>query len=86
MTASILERCRRRTTELKKLGKKIKFKEVLKSIKKRDESDMRRAVSPLVRTKDSWLINTTHLSIKGGFLKMKKIMDKKLKGKNAGNI
>ena len=86
VTANVLERCKRRTTELKKLGKKIKFKDILKSIKKRDKSDMQRAISPLIRTKDSWLINTTHLSIRGGFLKIKKIMDKKLKENYARNI
>ena len=83
VTASILERSRRRTAELKKLGKNITFKEVLKSLKKRDKSDKNRRYSPLRLGHDSLLINTTRLSITGSFLKVKKIIDRKLN--NYGN-
>ena len=83
VTASIFERSRRRTAELKKLGKNITFKEVLKSLKKRDKSDKNRRYSPLRLGHDSLLINTTRLSITGSFLKVKKIIDRKLK--NYGN-
>jgi len=78
VTASIFERSRRRTAELKKLGKKISFNEVLKSLKKRDESDKKRKYSPLVKKHDSLLINSTRLSITGCFLKVRKIIDRKL--------
>ena len=40
----------------------------------------------LKKTKDSCLINTTGLTIKDGFLKIKKIMDKKLKEKYERNL
>ena len=50
----------------------------LKSIKKRDKEDRTRKHSRLKKTKDSYLINTTNLSIKSSFLKVKKIMDRKL--------
>ena len=83
VTASIFERSRRRTAELKKLGKNITFKEVLKSLKKRDKSDKNRRHSPLRLGRDSLLINTTRLSITGSFLKVKKIIDRKLR--NYGN-
>ena len=83
VTASIFERSRRRTVELKKLGKNITFKEVLKSLKKRDKSDKNRRHSPLRLGRDSLLINTTRLSITGSFLKVKKIIDRKLR--NYGN-
>ena len=83
VTASIFERSRRRTAELKKLGKNITFKEVLKSLKKRDKSDKNRRYSPLRLGHDSLLINTTRLSITGSFLKVKKIIDRKLN--NYGN-
>ena len=83
VTASIFERSRRRTAELKKLGKNITFKEVLKSLKKRDKSDKNRRYSPLRLVHDSLLINTTRLSITGSFLKVKKIIDRKLN--NYGN-
>ncbi len=78
VTASIFERTRRRTAELKKLGKKVTFAEVLKSLKKRDKSDKNRRHSPLIKSHDSLLINTTRLSITGCFLKVKKIIDSKL--------
>ena len=86
VTASLQERSRRRFLELKKLGKKVKFKEVLKSLKKRDQSDRTRTHSKLKKTKDSYLINTTGLTISDGFLKIKKIMDKQLKEKYGRNL
>ena len=45
----------------------MKYNEVLKSIKKRDKSDYSRKVSPLKKTKDSVLINTTNLSKRACF-------------------
>ena len=80
VTASIFERSRRRYKELKKLGRKITFKEIVKSLKKRDKSDKNRGKQSgkLLKTKDSILINTTHLSITECFLKVKKIIDRKL--------
>ena len=78
ITASIKTRAKRRYLELKRLNKKIPYNEVLKSIKKRDKSDYNRRISPLKKTIDSILINTTNLSKKACFLKIKKIIDKKL--------
>ena len=80
VTASIFKRSQRRFKELKKLGKKVTFKEIVKSLKKRDKSDKNRGKKQgkLVKTKDSWLINNTHLSITECFLKVKKIIDRKL--------
>ena len=83
VTASIFERSKRRTAELKKLGKNATFEEVVKSLKKRDKSDKNRRYSPLRFGRDSLLINTTRLSITGSFLKVKKIIDRKLN--NYGN-
>ena len=78
ITASLKVRAKRRFNELKKLKNKISYSEVLKSIKKRDKSDYNRKISPLKRTKDSVLINTTNLTKKACFLKIKKIIDRKL--------
>ncbi len=78
ITANIKIRALRRFKELKPQNKKITFNEVLKNIKKRDKSDYKRKISPLKKTKDSILINTTNLSRRACFLKIKKIMDKKL--------
>jgi len=78
ITANVKNRAKRRYLELLKLNKKIPYNEVLKSIKKRDKNDYNRKISPLKKTKDSTLINTTNLSKKACFLKIKKIIDKKL--------
>ena len=78
ITANVKTRALRRYKELKQLKKKISFNEVLKSIKKRDKSDYNRKISPLKKTKDSILINTTNLTKRACFLKIKKIMDKKV--------
>jgi len=78
ITANIKTRALRRYKELKTLNKKINYSEVLKSIKKRDKSDYNRKVFPLKKTKDSVLINTTNLSKRACFLKIKKIIDRKL--------
>ncbi len=84
ITANIPTRALRRYKELKQLDKKISFKEVLKSIKKRDKSDYNRKISPLKKTRDSLLINTSNLSKRACFLKIKNIIDKKIK--NNGNL
>ena len=79
ITANIKTRALRRFKELKMLNKKISFIDVLNSIKKRDKSDYDRKVSPLKKTEDSILINTTNLTKRACFLKIKKIMDNKNK-------
>ena len=78
ITANIKIRAKRRFIEYKELNKKITYKEVLKSLRKRDKSDKERKYGPLKKTKDSILINTTKLSKKACFKKIKSIIDKKL--------
>ena len=70
ITANLKTRALRRFKELKGLKKKITYKEVLKSIKNRDKSDFNRKISPLKKTKDSLLINTTNLNKRACFLKI----------------
>ena len=79
ITANVKTRALRRYKELKRSNKNISYKDVLKSIKKRDKNDYSRKISPLKKTKDSVLINTTNLSKRACFLKIKKIIDKKIK-------
>ena len=52
ITANITTRAKRRFKELKAINKKITYKEVLKSIKKRDKSDLNRKIAPLKKTID----------------------------------
>ena len=79
ITANIRVRAQRRYEELVALGKNTSYLNVLKSLKNRDYLDKNRKYSPLKKTKDSILINTSKLSKKACFLKIKSIMDKKLK-------
>ena len=78
ITANIKIRAKRRFIEFKKLKKKITYNQVLKSLKNRDYLDKSRKYSPLKKTKDSILINTSKLSKKACFYKIKAIMDKKI--------
>ena len=78
ITANIQTRAKRRFDEYKELNKKITYNEVLKSLRKRDKSDKERKYGPLKKTKDSILINTTKLSKKACFKKIKSIIDKKI--------
>ncbi len=78
ITANIKTRAMRRYKELKNFNKKITYNKVLKSIKNRDKSDKNRRISPLRKTKDSLLINTTKLNKRACFLKIKKIIDSKI--------
>ena len=79
ITASLKERAKRRYRELININKKVSLNIVLKSLKNRDKSDRERKHGPLKKTKDSILINTTKLSKKACFMKIKGIMDRKLK-------
>ncbi len=78
ITANIKVRARRRFKEYKNQNKKISFNNVLKSLKNRDKSDRQRKYGPLKKTKDSILLNSTKLSRRQCFLKIKAIMDRKL--------
>ncbi len=79
ITANIKTRALRRFRELRAINKNITYQNILKSIKNRDKSDINRKISPLKKTKDSLLINTTNLNKRACFLKIKKIIDRKLK-------
>jgi len=79
ITANTKTRALRRYKELKGSSKKTSFSDILKSIKKRDKSDYNRKTSPLKKTQDSILINTTNLTKRACFLKIKQIIDRKLK-------
>ena len=78
ITANLKTRALRRYKELKAKNNYISYADVLESIKKRDKSDINRKISPLKKTKDSILLNTSNLSIRRCFLKIKKIIDRKI--------
>ena len=78
ITANLKVRAMRRYKELKAKNKKMSYNDVLKSIKNRDKSDKNRKISPLIKTKDMYLINSSSESISSCFMKIKKIIDRKI--------
>lgn len=63
LTATIEERALRRGNEMKEKGFKVDFEEIKKEIALRDKTDSEREVSPLVKTEDSVLLDTTGMGI-----------------------
>ncbi|MGM0438606.1 MAG: (d)CMP kinase [Bacillota bacterium] len=63
LTASVEERARRRHNELLKKGISSDYEKVKEEIRKRDHIDTNRKNSPLTKTEDAILIDSTDLSI-----------------------
>ena len=63
LTASTEERARRRYKELLKRGDNSSLEIVLADLKKRDEMDINRTISPLKPAEDAITINTENLSL-----------------------
>ena len=73
---------RRRFKELKKNNKKIKFIDVKKAMRIRDNLDKKRKNSPLIQAENAVIVQTDKLkNIKGMVNKMSKIIEKKVKKK-----
>lgn len=65
VTASIEERARRRYKELvEKNDEEITYEQIRDEIKKRDEIDSTRNIAPLKKSPDSYIIDTTNMTIK----------------------
>ena len=63
LTASVLERAERRYKEFLNKGIKCNLKDVIKDIEERDEIDSTREITPLKKTDDAVLVDTTGKSI-----------------------
>lgn len=64
VTASVEERARRRYKELLlKNADNITYEQILEEIKKRDEIDSNREISPLRKSPDAYVIDTTNKTI-----------------------
>ena len=83
---SVKEKARRRLQEFKKVNKKVKLKEVEKSLKLRDFSDKNRKESPLLFVKGAVLVDTTNLTLKQMNSKIVKLVRNRIKQKIDGNI
>lgn len=62
MVADATARARRRLEELKAAGQDATLETVLDEVNRRDRQDAERAISPLRRADDAWLLDTTALS------------------------
>jgi len=72
---------KRRWKELKKRNKKIKLKEVKKTLKIRDFNDKNRKHNPLIKSSDSIVIRTDILNKSAMVKKMSQVIENKLKQK-----
>jgi cytidylate kinase len=61
--ASVEERARRRYRESRSRGEQVSYEEVLKSMRRRDEIDSRRAHAPLRAAEDAIVIDTDGLDV-----------------------
>ena len=68
----------RRWRDLTTTNKQISLNEVKKSLKKRNELDVKRRFSPLIQSKDSIIIRTDKLNKKAMVAKMSEEIEKKL--------
>lgn len=62
LTASEKERAKRRLYDLQMKNIECTFEEVLEDIKKRDYNDIHKPISPLIKTEDAVLIDTTEMT------------------------
>ena len=69
----------RRYRELKKTNNKIKLKEVKKALRIRNNHDIKRKNSPLLKHRDAIVINTAKLNKQAMLKKMSKYIDKLVK-------
>ena len=74
ITATLEERARRRYQDIKEKDPDISFEEVKKSVARRDKIDSERSYSPLIKPKDAYEIDTTHLSVQEVVNKLYKII------------
>jgi len=71
----------RRYKELKKQNNKIKFKDVKKALRIRNNHDIKRKNSPLLKHRDAIEIDTGKLNKQAMMIKMSKYVDKVIKNK-----
>ena len=65
LIADLEVRAKRRKIQMEKEGKSVSLNDVIRSLSERDQTDMSRNHSPLIKAKDAIEIDTTDLSIDG---------------------
>jgi cytidylate kinase len=63
LTASAMERAKRRHKQLKEKGESVNLSRLFRDIEKRDERDRTRSVAPLKPAKDAHVIDSTELTV-----------------------
>lgn len=84
LDADVSVRAKRRLQDLLLKNKEMTFEKVLEDLKKRDISDINKKISPLVKTKDHILLDTTNLNKDEVLIKALKII--KIKGINVDGL
>lgn len=78
MTSSPEVRAQRRYKELKEKGVEVDYNEVEENVRQRDYMDEHREVSPLVRTADAVLIDSSNMTIEQEVEQMLRVVQEKL--------
>ena len=76
LTASARARADRRYKQLKEKGESVNLTRLFRDIKKRDERDMSRSISPLTPAEDAQLIDSTEMSIEMVLEEVHKLLEK----------
>jgi CMP/dCMP kinase len=84
LTASDLERARRRVAEYEARGEAASFESVLSAQRDRDARDAARVIAPLKPALDAVVIDTTHLSIEAVVDRMVLEIEERLTGGRVG--
>ena len=79
ITASSEVRAKRRYDEFMQKGMDVKYEDVLKDVKARDERDANRQDAPMKPAEDAIILDTSDLSIDEVFQKAVAIIEEKLK-------
>ena len=74
LVADLFERAKRRLKEIK--DSSITISDLVEKLKKRDEIDSNRAISPLIKTQDAIEIDTTSLTIDEQIKKIYNVINK----------
>jgi cytidylate kinase len=81
MDASVTQRAQRRLLDLARLGASTSLEEQIKEIERRDKYDSERANSPLTKSRDAYVIDTSDLTIEEQVDRIIKLIRSLLKGR-----
>jgi cytidylate kinase len=77
LDASVEERARRRRREIQARGEEADYEAVLASMRRRDEIDSNREVSPLRAAEDAVVLDTTDLSVEEVLAEMERLIEER---------